>query len=113
MDLKPRYLDEDLVLTLEGKINHQGSDEFRDALLPLVEATETGYSRIVLDMSAVEYMSSVGLRVLMVAAKSAKQNQKKIVVAGLNTTMREIFHISRFNLLYDVFNSVEDALATH
>ena len=99
------------MLALVGKINHEASEQFREALLPLVEALDADYQRIVLDMSAVEYMSSVGLRVLMVAAKSAKQYERKMVVAGLNDTMREIFQISRFHLLYDSFDSLEDALA--
>lgn len=111
MDFKPRQLGDDLVLTLAGRINHDGSAQFRESLLPLIETPDVTYRRIVLEMSAVEYMSSVGLRVLMVAAKSAKRCEKQIVVAGLNETMREIFQISRFHLLYDVYESLEDALA--
>ena len=100
-----------LVLSMSGRINHSGADEFRTNLLPYVEDDAAPYSKIVLDMEMVEYMSSVGLRALMLAAKKSKELGRVIAVAGLNSTMREIFEISRFNLVFSTFDSVRDAIA--
>ena len=111
VDLKPQQYADVLVLTIAGKINHNGSDTLRDNLLPFIEDRDSSYAKVVLDMSGVEYMSSVGLRVLMLAAKSAKKLERTLVVAGLNSTMREIFEISRFHLLYDTYDSLREAVA--
>ncbi len=62
-------------------------------------------------MSAVDYISSVGLRVFMVAAKQAEAQAGRIVIAGLTPMVREVFEISRFDLLFRIFDSVEQALA--
>ena len=100
-----------LVLDLSGKIDHDSADAFRDALIPHVEAQAVDYQMIVLDMSDVEYMSSVGLRALVLAAKKSKTAARPIAVAGLNETMREIFQISRFDLIFDVYDDVRAAIS--
>lgn len=111
MELHEQQFANVLVLGLSGKVNHNGADAFRDALLPLVESQTASYQMIVLNMAEVEYMSSVGLRSLMLAAKKSKATARPIVVAGLNDTMREIFQISRFNLLFDVYEDVHAAIS--
>ncbi len=55
------------------------------------------------DLSGVEYISSVGLRVLMLASKQAKAQGGALAVCGLQPVVREIFEISRFNLVLPVF----------
>ena len=68
----------------------------------LVDCREDGIA-IVLDLSQVEYMSSVGLRVLMLAAKQCKGQHSNIAVAALGEQMREIFQISRFDMVFPVY----------
>ena len=64
-----------------------------------------------LDLAGVDYISSVGLRALMVAAKRLRADQRRIAIAALQPIVREILQISRFDLTLDVFPSVRDALA--
>ena len=57
-----------------------------------------------LDLSGVDYISSVGLRVLMLAAKQAKKQGGTVVVANLQTVVREIVITSysiHYTKLYD------------
>ena len=110
MDLHEQQFADVLVLGLSGKINHNGADAFRDALIPHVEPQTASYQKVVLNMTDVEYMSSVGLRALILAAKKSKAGAGTIVVAGLNETMREIFQISRFDLIFDVYDDVLSAI---
>lgn len=108
--LEQQYADV-LVLGPSGKVDHDSADAFREALIPHVEAQPASFTMIVLDLADVEYMSSVGLRVLVLAAKRSKAVARPIVVAGLNETMREIFQISRFDLMFDVYDDVRAALS--
>jgi anti-anti-sigma factor len=66
----------------------------------------------VIDMTGVEYISSVGLRVLMLASKQAKAQGAPLAVCGLQPVVREIFEISRFNLVMQVFPTLREALAS-
>jgi anti-anti-sigma factor len=65
----------------------------------------------VIDLGAVEYISSVGLRVLMLASKQVKAQGGALAVADLQPVVREIFEISRFNLVLEVFPTLREALA--
>jgi anti-anti-sigma factor len=65
---------------------------------------------VVIDLTGVEYISSVGLRVLMAASKEAKTHGRTLAVCGLQPVVREIFEISRFNLVLKVFPTLREAL---
>ena len=55
-------------------------------------------------------MSSVGLRVLMLAVKQCNKEGGEVVICGLQSIMVEIFEISRFDKIFKVFDSTLDAL---
>lgn len=65
-----------------------------------------------LDFARLDYVSSVGLRALMVAAKKSRASGGKIAVAALTPVVREIFEISRFNFVIPVFADLRAALAS-
>ena len=65
---------------------------------------------IVVDLSAVDYISSAGLRALMLASRH-KPKELRLAVACLNEVVREIFSIGRFSQVVPTFATVEDALA--
>ena len=64
-----------------------------------------------LDFSGVDYISSVGLRVLMIAARQMRAAQGRISVAALQSVVAEIFTISRFDKVLVVQATLDDALA--
>lgn len=113
MDLHPTLNAGVKVVAPAGRIDHASADAFQAALEPhLAQCGETAPA-LVIDMSKVDYISSVGLRVLMVAAKQVKKQNGCIAVAALTPLVKEVFEISRFNLVFDLFDSVEAAARTH
>src|SRR4029434_3239543 len=84
---------------------------FKAALAPHMARCATGQDRIILDLAGVEYISSVGLRVLMLASKQAKAQGGALAGADLQPVVREIFEISRSHLVLEVFPTLRDALA--
>ena len=96
-----------LVLRPVGRIDNLTSAAFQDRLLVAVRA---GAADVVVDFTAVEYISSAGLRALMTAAK-LKPKERRIVVAALNSIVGEIFAISRFSEIIPVFDNVAAAIA--
>ncbi|MEM7221851.1 MAG: STAS domain-containing protein [Pseudomonadota bacterium] len=111
MNLTCQERDGALVASVSGPIDHENADAFQASLLPAVGQAAAAEARLILDLHDVDYMSSVGLRVLMRALNEARAKSVGLVVADLNGTMREIFEISRFDKLLEVFDSVEDALS--
>src|SRR5512139_1559386 len=100
MDLAPRRFADTVVLRPAGRINHVSSDDFRTALQPFMERCAAGGDQLVLDLSGLEYISSAGLRVLMLARKQAKAQGGALVVAGLTSVVKEIFEISKFTVVF-------------
>ena len=113
MQLTDRRAGKALVLGAAGRIDHASAENFRSALQPHIDRCGGETAAIVLDLSAVDYISSVGLRVLMLAAKQVKSQGGSISVAALQPVVREIFEISRFNLVIPSYAGVDDALAAH
>lgn len=108
--ISKRYADT-VVVCPQGRIDHASAEGFKAALGPSVSACGAGRDRLVIDMAGVEYISSVGLRVLMLASKQTKAQGAPLAVCELQPVVREIFEISRFNLVIQVFPSLREALA--
>jgi anti-anti-sigma factor len=111
MQLTHQRIGKALVLATSGRIDHASAEPFKAALQPHLEHCAAGGDIVVLDFSAVDYISSVGLRVLMLAAKQARAAQGKIAVAALQPVVKEIFEISKFSLVLPCYADTREALA--
>ena len=111
MNFSARRYANAVVLSVEGRLDQDTCDAFRKDLLGHVEESAHGGGAIVLDLSGLEYVSSAGLRCFMLASRQAKSQKGRIFVAQLQPMVAEIFEISHFNLVFQVFGSVKDALA--
>ena len=94
-----------------GRIDHRNAAAFEAALLPLLAQAAQNKGALVLDLSGVDYISSVGLRVLMIAAKQMRAAEASLVVASLQSVVAEIFTISRFDKILTVCASLDAAMA--
>ena len=111
MRIRSKRFADAVVITSSGRLDHENSNAFGSGIGPLLEDAAANKSGIVLDFSELEYISSAGLRALMLAANQAKSRGVKIVVASLQPVVSEIFQISRFNMVFSIFGTVRDALA--
>ena len=93
-----------------GRIDYTNAESFKSALWPLLVQNRAERGAFVLDFRRVNYISSVGLRVLMLAAKEMNAEQRKIAIAAPQSVVREILEISRFNMILAIFPSVREAL---
>ena len=100
-----------VVLAPAGRLDHESCDAFRADLQPHLDRALAGRQGIVFDLSALEYISSGGLRCFMLASNEARAKGGRIIVASPRPVVAEIFQISRFNLIFDVHPTLRDALA--
>lgn len=98
-----------IVLTPQGRIDHNHADAFQAALEPYLQNCRTAGQAVLLDFSGIDYISSVGLRVLMLAARKAKAQEGKIAISQLTPVVKEVFEISRFNQVLTVYASLDEA----
>jgi len=109
MEIASRRYGDVVVAAPAGRIDHANADGLTAALAPLLEPG-AGVPALLLDFSGVDYISSVGLRVLMMAAKQLRGQQRKLGVAADKPRVGEICEISRFNLILDLSPTVRAGL---
>jgi anti-anti-sigma factor len=74
-------------------------------------AVERGDTQLIVDLSALDYISSVGLSVLLGAAKKIKRAKGKFALAAANARVGAIMDISGFSKILIIAPTVEQALA--
>jgi anti-anti-sigma factor len=109
MQIASRLFADAVVARPVGRIDHANATAFEDALAPLM--ADANARALVLDFSGVEYISSVGLRVLMITAKQMRARETQLLVCALKSVVMEIFAISRFDRILTVTATLDDALA--
>ena len=109
MDVKTRQLGNVALVVPAGRVDQSTSSALESAVAPLWGRADV--ATLLLDFSGVEYISSVGLRVLMIASRQMRARHARILITGLQPIVAEIFAISRFDKVLEVFPTVRDALA--
>ena len=112
MRLDSRTYADTVVVAPVGRLDHDHCEGFRAGLQPPLDAAAASGQAMVLDLSGLDYVSSAGLRCFMLAARQVSGRGNKIVVAALRPVVAEIFQISRFDMLFKIFPSVREALAS-
>jgi len=109
MRLNQRRYADTLVLSPAGRLDHDSCEAFGAELQAFLDGARDGRP-IVLDLSGLEYVSSAGLRLLMLAGRQASAQGGKIVIAAMRPLVAEIFQISRFSMLFEIHPGVREAL---
>ena len=99
---------EALVIAPAGRVDSVSSAELERVVVARLDG---GERRLVLDLSAVEYISSAGLRVLLMAAKRLKAPPAALVLCGLGPSVRTVLELAGFLPLFTVEAGREQALA--
>ncbi|WP_303784992.1 STAS domain-containing protein [Azovibrio restrictus] len=98
------------LVMVRGRIDHGSSMTFSELLHPHLEKCKKGNPPLILDFSGVEYVSSAGLRALMIATRFARNQGGRLGIAGFQPLVREVFGISRFDLVIPCFDTLEAAV---
>ncbi|MFI7386264.1 STAS domain-containing protein [Streptomyces sp. NPDC049813] len=96
------------VLTVSGEIDHDTGAPLREALL---DATIGEHPHVLLDLSAVTFMDSSGLNILLSAHRNATEAGGWLRLAGTNANVLRILQIVGVDTIIDLYPTVPAALA--
>lgn len=97
-----------LVLSLEGRLDHAGAEEFRKT----AEAAVAGGQRsVVVDFQGVDFLASMGIRALLVPSQRVAQAGGRFALAGLGRSVRSVFELSGLDKVFQSYPTVAEALA--
>jgi anti-sigma B factor antagonist len=96
------------VVSVNGRIDATNAGSLEQRLLGLING---GEHRLVVDCAQLDYVSSAGLRALLVALKRLNAVGGKMALGGLKDEIREVFDIAGFSSIFSVHPTADDALA--
>ncbi len=115
MEIAHRYFNRVDLLSVIGRVDATTAPHLKQALDDLFA---TGRYRIVLDLSELEYISSPGLRVLIEARKRARDWKMTdleggdIRIAHLPSRIKEVFDLTGFTALFEMYSDTIDAVGS-
>lgn len=96
-----------LTAMVDGRIDGTNAKEFQQELEKAIADVDKA---VLLDMSGLAYISSAGLRVMLLVAKTLDKQDVKFAVYAMSEQIRDVFLISGFDKIINVYDSREQAL---
>ena len=96
------------IVKLAGRLDSSAAQPAEESFARVLDG---GTPRLAVDMSQLEYISSAGLRVLLVVAKKVQQANGKMVLFGLVPHVREVFSVSGFDKIFAIQPDAAAAVA--
>ena len=107
MKLESNTIDSVTVVEMEGNLDTNTSVDAQEHINALID---DGAVKLLVDFAKVDLVSSAGLRVLLATAKRLGGSGGSLRICGLNEAVNEVFEISGFSTILDVFPSRDEAL---
>ncbi|MCW5977683.1 MAG: STAS domain-containing protein [Bryobacteraceae bacterium] len=108
MTVTDASIDSVAVLSLDGRLDSRTAPALKSAL---EEHWRRQRYRAVLDCSRLEYVSSAGLQVLLIAGKIAASHGGQLAFSGLGAFLGDVFAMTQFHQIFPVYATAEEAAA--
>ena len=107
MQITTRKEEKALVVEVSGRMDALTAPEFEKKMQQLMDQ---GQERFVVDMRQVDYVSSAGLRSVLVISKALKSGQGRLLLAGLTEAVQEVFEMTGFARILEIHPDVAAAM---
>ncbi len=97
------------ILRQTGSLNAAVIDPVRDEWFKWLEGAQN-VRNVILDLSAVEFIDSSGMGLLIAMLKRITPRGGDLKIAGLRKTVRMVFEITRTYKIFEIFDTVEEAV---
>lgn len=107
MELIEQKTEKCVIVSITGRLDTTNYSMLEKKLTDLIDKRE---DKILIECSKMDYVSSSGLRILLMALKKITMAKGKFVLCNLQENIREIFEISGFTNIFEIYPSQEEAL---
>lgn len=107
MDISAERESGAVIARAAGRIDSSNSREFHSGLEAVLTDDDPA---VVLNFEDISYISSAGMRVILITAKSLQSKGVKLVLCSMNDSIREVFKISGFDKIIPIHDSQSEAL---
>ena len=108
MEIETERQGDALIAKTDGRVDGANAREFQTALEAAINDNDCS---VVLDMARLSYISSAGLRVILLMAKTLQGRNRKLAICSLSESIQEVFEISGFDKIIPIHASTVEAVA--
>ena len=106
MNIHVEQKDAITVVSLEGRLDGVTMQQLEQQLIQLLDQ---GSKHFLFQIEKLDYISSAGLRVMLLAIKRTKAIQGSVVLCMMQSNVKDIFDLSGFSSIFTICNSEEEA----
>jgi anti-sigma B factor antagonist len=103
VDFKTR--DAILIISVAGNIDSKTAPELQQKIVEAAHDT----NKIIIDLSKVEFVSSAGLRVLLMVYRQIKTNDGTVVLVGVSEEIEEVMSMTGFINFFKIYKSIDQS----
>ncbi len=107
MEITSRKQGQAVKVSISGKMDAVTAPDFENALSGMIAQGEV---KFLVDLSGLDYISSAGLRAILVVAKELKGREGELLFVGLRDHVQDIFKISGFYSIFRIFRTEDEFL---
>jgi anti-anti-sigma factor len=107
MDIIISAQDGSTIIKMSGSLDGNTVDDAQEKIIPMLSSKMS----LVLDLKDCSYVSSAGLRLLLMAAKQLSTQNGVLVLSGLSDEIKDVMDMTGFSNFFKSFDSVSAALS--
>ena len=107
MTLTEKRHQQAVITSIEGRLDTTNYQQLESKILHHLEQNHT---TLVIDCSGMDYVSSAGLRIFLVALKKLTAADGQLLLCALRENIKEIFDISGFTGIFKIYTTQQQAL---
>lgn len=108
MDVKISSTDKIVTISVEGSIDSNTAGDLQAQIMEKVVESQN----VLLDFSKVDFVSSAGLRVLLMIYRQIKSKNGKVVLVGVSEEIYDVMSMTGFVNFFEITDTIENALKT-
>ena len=109
MEMVKELRGEVIIVTLSGRVDAESSPQLKKDFQSMLNST----AQVVINMQGVEYIDSTGLGALVACLKYAVELKGNVKLSSLQSKPRLVFEITRAHKIFDIYDSLDEAIESY
>lgn len=95
-----------VIISIEGSIDSKTAGDLQSQIMEKVSET----NNVLLDLTKVDYVSSAGLRVLLMIYRQIKSKNGKVILVGVSEEIKDVMSMTGFINFFEITDNIDNAL---
>lgn len=95
-----------VIISIEGSIDSKTAGDLQSQIMGKVSET----NNVLLDLTKVDYVSSAGLRVLLMIYRQIKTRNGKVILVGVSEEIKDVMSMTGFINFFEIVDNIDNAL---